>query len=103
MVLPCSIACQTRKIAYKIKARAFLAFCWVSGIMLFTGMLTSTYYKNDLQGALHDLTSKSFLLTNQYIPHSSGLDGTYLNVLHAQSLQEVLNFFPKKALLCIEN
>jgi len=49
-----------------------------------------------LQGGLQLATSKSLRLTNQYIPHSSGLDGTNMNLLHGQFLQAVLNFLPKR-------
>lgn len=65
--------------------------------MLLISMFTSKniIQYNYLQGGLHVLTLKSFLLTSQYIPHSSGLVGTNINFLQGHYLQAVLNFFPK--------
>jgi hypothetical protein len=59
-------------------------------MMLLCCMFASIFkIKNEivyLHGGLHLFTSKSFLLTSQYIPHYSGRVGTNLNVLHGHAL-----------------
>jgi len=105
---------------------AFSAFQWKIWIVLFTSVITPKNHKDIsyyhfksktlffiavfivnnieiyayLQGGLHLLTLKSFLLGSQYIPHSSGRVGTNLKVLQGHSLQDVSSFFPKYLSLC---
>lgn len=95
VVLPSSVAGQAGEVAGKLRAGALLAPHWISLRMLLTVMLASEWKGIYLQGGLQVDTSKSFLLTSQYIPHSSGRVGTNLNRLHTHFSQAVLNFFPK--------
>ena len=95
VVFPRSVAGQAREVAGELRAGALLAPSWVSLRMLLAVVLASEWKKSYLQGGLQVDTSKSFLLTSQYIPHSSGRVGTNLNLLHTHFSQAVLNFLPK--------
>lgn len=99
-MLPEAITGKTSKIGIKSIACTFFAFQRKIAIMLFSGMFASKLGNFYLHGGLQVFTLKSFLLTNQYIPHSSGLVGTNINFLQAHYLQAVLNFLPKYESLC---
>jgi hypothetical protein len=100
VLLPGPITCKTRKISRKIGTGTFPASGGIGRKVLLTVMLASNFIERYLQGARQADTSKSFLRTSQYMPHYYGLVGTNRKALQGHSLQEVLNFFPKKASLC---
>lgn len=95
VILPSSVAGQAGEVAGELRAGALLAPRWVPLRMLLAVVLASGWKGSYLQGGLQVDTSKSFLLTSQYIPHSSGRVGTNLNRLQTHFSQAVLNFFPK--------
>lgn len=95
MMLPQPITSQTGKIGIKITTRTFFTSQRIVTIVLICRMLTPKLLKLYLHGGLQVFTLKSLRRTNQYIPHYSGLVGTNINFLQVQSLQAVLNFFPK--------
>lgn len=103
MVFPRPITGQTCEVGVEIGARTLLASEGVGTAMLLTGMFAPRSLRSYLQGALQLATSKSLRRTSQYIPHSSGRDGTNLKPLQTQFWQAVLNFLPKKLELCVAN
>ena len=81
MVLPRPITGQAGKIGGEVHARALFTSQRIVGAVLLTCVFTSQSTRKYLHGGRHEATSKSFLLTSQYIPHSSGLEGTKANRL----------------------
>ena len=100
VLLPSPITSKAGKISHKIRTGTSPASGGIRRKVLLTVMLASNLIERYLQGARQADTSKSFLLTSQYIPHYYGLVGTNRKALHGHYLQEVLNFFPKKLSLC---
>ena len=100
VVLPRAVTGKTGKIGGEIEARALLAPERVAGTMFLASMFAPEWIDDNLQGGLQEATSKSFLLTSQYIPHSSGREGTKAKRLQGHFWHAVLLFFPKNCWLC---
>ena len=100
MVFPRAVTSQAGKIGCKVEARALFAPEGVSGAMFFASVFAPGWNDGNLQGGLQEATSKSFLLTSQYIPHSSGREGTKAKRLQGHFWHAVVLFLPKNCWLC---
>ena len=100
MVLPRAVTGQAGKIGGEVEARTLLAPEGIGGTMLFASVFAPGWSDGNLQGGLQEATSKSFLLTSQYIPHSSGREGTKAKRLQGHFWHAVVLFLPKNCWLC---
>lgn len=81
MIFPSSVTGQAGEIGCKIRTTTLSTSEGIASIVFLAVVFAPESKYTYLQGGRQEATSKSFLRTNQYIPHSYGREGTNIKRL----------------------